>query len=94
MTDDTDQTLLNRLADSRREFMKKGALATGALTLGASGTAAAPPIANAPPTADSTVSAASRTAVVRVGVNVVRVTLSAWIYPSATEASRVDGRAV
>ena len=40
MTDDT-QTLFNRIADSRREFMKKGALATGALTLGASGTAAA-----------------------------------------------------
>jgi len=41
MTDDTDQTLLSRIDDSRREFMKKGALATGALTLGASGTAAA-----------------------------------------------------
>ncbi|MDS0259534.1 hypothetical protein NDI56_09030 [Haloarcula sp. S1CR25-12] len=41
MTDDTNETLLNRIADSRREFMKKGALASGGLLLGASGTAAA-----------------------------------------------------
>lgn len=40
MTDE-NETLLNRIADSRREFMKKGALATGALALGASGTGAA-----------------------------------------------------
>ncbi|MBX0287456.1 twin-arginine translocation signal domain-containing protein [Haloarcula salinisoli] len=41
MTDDTSETLLDRIDDSRRDFMKKGALATGALALGASGTAAA-----------------------------------------------------
>ncbi|MFC6757361.1 MULTISPECIES: twin-arginine translocation signal domain-containing protein [Haloarcula] len=41
MTDDSSETLLDRIDDSRRDFMKKGALATGALALGASGTAAA-----------------------------------------------------
>jgi len=41
MTDDTSETLFDRIADSRRDFLKKGALASGGLLLGASGTAAA-----------------------------------------------------
>ena len=41
MSDDANETLLGRIDDSRREFMKKGAVATGALALGASGTATA-----------------------------------------------------
>ncbi|MDS0283511.1 twin-arginine translocation signal domain-containing protein [Haloarcula onubensis] len=41
MSDDTNTSLLNRLSDSRRDFLKKGALASGGLLLGASGTATA-----------------------------------------------------
>jgi len=41
MTDENNESLLNRIGDSRRSFLKKGALATGALALGSSGTAVA-----------------------------------------------------
>lgn len=41
MSDDSDKPLLTGLSDSRRSFIKKGAVATGALALGASGSAVA-----------------------------------------------------
>ncbi|WP_277541995.1 twin-arginine translocation signal domain-containing protein [Haloarcula laminariae] len=41
MSDDSNQTLLDRIGDSRRNFLQKGAVASGALLLGSSGTAMA-----------------------------------------------------
>lgn len=41
MTDDTNSDPFDSIADSRRSFLKKGAVATGGLALGSSGTAMA-----------------------------------------------------